>query len=130
MVNIYTDGSAKGNPGNGGYGIVMRFKGKEKEIAQGFRMTTNNRMELLAVIVALETLTTNKSPVKIYSDSKYVIDSITKKWVLARMPAPGENIYEEANTSGFVPESLNEFLNIYNHCFKILLKNSKFYSKY
>tara|TARA_B110000977_G_C11038639_1_gene478036 strand:+ start:662 stop:1126 length:465 start_codon:yes stop_codon:yes gene_type:complete len=81
MVNIYTDGSAKGNPGNGGYGIVMRFKGKEKEIAQGFRMTTNNRMELLAVIVALETLTTNKFPVKIYSDSKYVIDSITKKWV-------------------------------------------------
>ncbi|MDC0100403.1 MAG: ribonuclease HI [Crocinitomicaceae bacterium] len=81
MVNIYTDGSAKGNPGNGGYGIVMRFKGKEKEMAQGFRMTTNNRMELLAVIVALETLTTNKFPVKIYSDSKYVIDSITKKWV-------------------------------------------------
>jgi len=81
MVKIYTDGSAKGNPGNGGYGIVMRFKGKEKEIAQGFRMTTNNRMELLAVIVALETLTTNKFPVKIYSDSKYVIDSITKKWV-------------------------------------------------
>jgi ribonuclease HI len=81
MVKIYTDGSAKGNPGNGGYGIVMRFKGKEKEMAQGFRMTTNNRMELLAVIVALETLTTNKYPVKIYSDSKYVIDSITKKWV-------------------------------------------------
>ncbi|MFT6502777.1 MAG: ribonuclease HI [Crocinitomicaceae bacterium] len=81
MVKIYTDGSAKGNPGNGGYGIVMRFKGKEKEMAQGFRMTTNNRMELLAVIVALETLTTNKFPVKIYSDSKYVIDSITKKWV-------------------------------------------------
>lgn len=81
MVKIYTDGSAKGNPGNGGYGVVMRFKGKEKEMAQGFRMTTNNRMELLAVIVALETLTTNKFPVKIYSDSKYVIDSITKKWV-------------------------------------------------
>ncbi|MFT6244143.1 MAG: ribonuclease HI [Salibacteraceae bacterium] len=81
MVKIYTDGSAKGNPGNGGYGIVMRFKGKEKEMAQGFRMTTNNRMELLAVIVALETLTTNKFPVKIYSDSKYVIDSIIKKWV-------------------------------------------------
>lgn len=81
MVKIYTDGSAKGNPGNGGYGIVMRFKGKEKEMAQGFRMTTNNRMELLAVIVALETLTTNKFPVKIFSDSKYVIDSIVKKWV-------------------------------------------------
>ena len=81
MVEIYTDGSAKGNPGNGGYGIVMRFKSKEKEISQGYRMTTNNRMELIAIIVALETLTTNRYPVKIYSDSKYVIDSVVKKWV-------------------------------------------------
>ena len=56
MVNIYTDGSAKGNPGNGGYGIVMRFKGKEKELKGAFDHTTNNRMELLAVIVGLETL--------------------------------------------------------------------------
>ena len=83
MIEIYTDGSAKGNPGNGGYGIVMRFKQKEKEISQGYRMTTNNRMELMAIIVALETLTTNKYPVKIYSDSKYVIDSVVKKWVFS-----------------------------------------------
>lgn len=81
MVKIYTDGSAKGNPGNGGYGIVMEFNGKEKEMAQGYRMTTNNRMELLAVIVALESLKTNKFPVSVYSDSKYVIDSIVKGWV-------------------------------------------------
>ena len=81
MIEIYTDGSAKGNPGNGGYGVVMRFNGKEKELSQGYRMTTNNRMELMAVIVALESLKTNKHPVKIYSDSKYVIDSIVKKWV-------------------------------------------------
>ena len=81
MIEIYTDGSAKGNPGNGGYGIVMRFNGKEKELSQGYRMTTNNRMELMAVIVALESLKTNKHRVKIYSDSKYVIDSIVKKWV-------------------------------------------------
>lgn len=81
MIEIYTDGSAKGNPGNGGYGIVMRYKGKEKEIAQGFRMTTNNRMELMAIIVALESLKSNKHPVHIFSDSKYVIDAITKKWV-------------------------------------------------
>lgn len=81
VIQIFTDGSAKGNPGNGGYGIVMQFGNKEKEMAQGFRMTTNNRMELLAIIVALETLKTSKYPVKIYSDSKYVIDSITKKWV-------------------------------------------------
>ena len=81
MVEIFTDGSAKGNPGRGGYGVVMRFNGKEKELAQGFRMTTNNRMELLGVIVALETLKTNKYEVNLYSDSKYVIDAIVKGWV-------------------------------------------------
>lgn len=81
MIKIYTDGSAKGNPGNGGYGVVMKFKGKEKELSQGFRMTTNNRMELMAVIVALESLKSDKYPVSVYSDSKYVIDSIVKKWV-------------------------------------------------
>jgi len=81
MVKIYTDGSAKGNPGNGGYGIVMKWNGKVKEMSQGYRLTTNNRMELLAVIIALETLRSNKFKVKVFSDSKYVIDSITKGWV-------------------------------------------------
>ncbi len=81
MITIYTDGSALGNPGPGGYGIVMRFGDKKKEIAAGFRKTTNNRMELLAVITALENLKTNKYPVHVYSDSKYVIDSITKGWL-------------------------------------------------
>ncbi len=80
-IKIFTDGSAKGNPGPGGYGIVMRFGEKEKEISQGYRLTTNNRMELMAVIVALESLKTDKHPISIYSDSKYVIDSITKGWV-------------------------------------------------
>jgi ribonuclease HI len=80
-ICIYTDGSSKGNPGPGGYGIVMKFNGKEKEFSQGFRLTTNNRMELMAVIVALEQLKTNQYPIEIYSDSKYVIDSITKGWV-------------------------------------------------
>lgn len=83
MIEIYTDGSAKGNPGRGGYGVVMRFNGKEKELSQGFRMTTNNRMELMAVIVALESLKTNKYTVRIHSDSKYVIDSIQKGWVFS-----------------------------------------------
>lgn len=81
MITIYTDGSALGNPGPGGYGIVMRFGEKKKEISAGFRKTTNNRMELLAVITALESLKTNKYPIHIYSDSKYVIDSITKGWL-------------------------------------------------
>lgn len=82
-IEIFTDGSSKGNPGPGGYGVVLRFKEVEKEISEGFRKTTNNRMELLAVIVALESLKTTKYPVKIYSDSKYVIDAITKGWVFS-----------------------------------------------
>jgi ribonuclease HI len=80
-VKIYTDGSAKGNPGPGGYGIVMKFNDSVKEFAKGYRLTTNNRMELLAVITALENMKTNQYPIEIYSDSKYVIDSITKGWV-------------------------------------------------
>ena len=81
MIQIYTDGSAKGNPGPGGYGVVMRYNGVEKELSQGYRLTTNNRMELLAIIVALESLKTNKHAISIFSDSKYVIDSIQKGWV-------------------------------------------------
>ena len=81
IVNIYTDGSSRGNPGPGGYGVILEFQGKRKELCQGFRRTTNNRMELLAVIVGLEHLTTNKYIVCIHCDSKYVIDSITKGWV-------------------------------------------------
>jgi len=78
---IYTDGSALGNPGPGGYGILMLYKNQKKEISQGYRLTTNNRMELLAIIVALETLKVSGRDVMIYSDSKYVIDSVTKGWV-------------------------------------------------
>jgi len=80
-ILIYTDGSAKGNPGNGGYGIVMMSGTHRKELLQGFRLTTNNRMELLAVIVALENIKKEGTSVTIYSDSKYVIDSVDKKWV-------------------------------------------------
>jgi ribonuclease HI len=81
IIQIYTDGACSGNPGPGGYGVIMKFNGREKIITEGFRKTTNNRMELLSVIVALEKITTDKYPVEIYSDSKYVIDSITKGWV-------------------------------------------------
>lgn len=80
-IEIFTDGSSKGNPGPGGYGIVMRYGDKVKEYSEGFRRTTNNRMELLAVIKALEKLKRYDIPVIVYSDSKYVIDSITKGWV-------------------------------------------------
>lgn len=82
-VHIYTDGSAKGNPGNGGYGVVMELVGTphRKEFYEGFRLTTNNRMELLAVIVALEKLKKENMKALVVSDSKYVVDSVLKKWV-------------------------------------------------
>ena len=80
-IIIYTDGSAKGNPGKGGFGVILIAGKHYKEISQGFRHTTNNRMELLAVIVGLEQLKNNDSEVLVYSDSKYVVDSVEKKWV-------------------------------------------------
>ena len=82
-VHIYTDGACSGNPGNGGYGIVMEWVGKpyKKEFSEGFRLTTNNRMELLAVIMALEKLKTDNTEALVFSDSKYVVDAIEKKWV-------------------------------------------------
>ena len=80
-IHIYTDGAASGNPGPGGYGVVMLYKDKRKEISEGFKHTTNNRMELLAVIVALEHLKNLGSNVIVFSDSKYVVDAIEKKWL-------------------------------------------------
>lgn len=81
QVNIYTDGSALGNPGPGGYGIVLMAGNHYKEVKEGYRHTTNNRMELLSVIVALEMLKKPGYKVRIFSDSKYVVDSVEKKWV-------------------------------------------------
>lgn len=78
---IYTDGSSRGNPGPGGYGIVMMWGSKRKEISQGYRRTTNNRMELMGVIVALESLKKNNIPLTIYTDSKYIVDSVQKRWL-------------------------------------------------
>ena len=80
MVEIFTDGASSGNPGPGGYGVILRSGQHYKELSEGFRKTTNNRMELLAVIKGLEALKTPQA-VTIYSDSKYVIDPIEKKWI-------------------------------------------------
>ena len=80
-ITVYTDGSALGNPGPGGYGVVLQAGKHRKELSQGFELTTNNRMELLAVIVALESLIGSGSEVIVYSDSKYVVDSVVQKWV-------------------------------------------------
>jgi ribonuclease HI len=80
-ITLYTDGAARGNPGPGGYGALLIFGNHKKEISKGFRHTTNNRMELWAIIAGLEAITKREIPVTIYSDSKYVIDSITKGWL-------------------------------------------------
>lgn len=78
-VDIYTDGACSGNPGNGGYGVVMLYNGIRKELSCGYSHTTNNRMELLAVIKGLEALK-ERCRVNLYSDSKYVVDAVSKGW--------------------------------------------------
>ena len=80
-ITIYTDGAASGNPGPGGYGVVLMAGPHRKELSEGFRLTTNNRMELLAVIIGLNALRFPGSNVTIYSDSKYVVDAVEKGWV-------------------------------------------------
>lgn len=81
MIKIYTDGAAQGNPGRGGYGVIMQYKDHIRELSQGFRLTTNNRMELLAVITALGEIKKEGIPVTIYSDSEYVINAVEKGWL-------------------------------------------------
>jgi ribonuclease HI len=82
-IVIYTDGAARGNPGPGGLGVVMIYGKHRKEISEGYRLTTNNRMELLAVIRGLETLKRGDLKVKIYTDSRYVADAVNKGWIFS-----------------------------------------------
>jgi ribonuclease HI len=82
-ITLYTDGAARGNPGPGGYGVVLISGPHRKEISQGFLHTTNNRMELLAVIVGLEALKSDNCEVTVYTDSRYVVDAVEKGWVYA-----------------------------------------------
>lgn len=81
QITIYTDGAAKGNPGKGGYGVVLLSGSHRKELSDGFEKTTNNRMELLAVIIGLEALKYNGCTVTIYSDSQYVVNAVEKGWL-------------------------------------------------
>ena len=106
FIELYTDGAASGNPGPGGFGIVLKFRQHRKEISGGFKHTTNNRMELLAVIVGLESVTNSQLTVKTYSDSKYVVDAINLKWVLGWRKTGFKN---KAN-----PDLWQRFLRIYN----------------
>lgn len=80
-LTIYTDGSSRGNPGKGGYGAILMWKGVKKELSKGYRLTTNNRMELMSVIAALETLKRHKLNIVIYSDSQYVVKAVTEGWL-------------------------------------------------
>ncbi len=80
-IQLYTDGSSRGNPGPGGYGALLLFGNHRKELSQGYRRTTNNRMELLAVIAGLEAIKKNELPVTVYSDSQYVVNSVEKGWL-------------------------------------------------
>lgn len=105
MITIYTDGAARGNPGPGGYGVVMISGKHRKELSAGFRHTTNNRMELMAVIVALEAIKNDGQQVEIHSDSKYVVDSVEKKWVFG---------WEKKNFAKKMNADLwNRFLKVY-----------------
>ena len=106
-VNIFTDGACMGNPGPGGYAVVLLSGKHRKEIAQGFKYTTNNRMELLSVIVGLESLKNDGCDVTIYSDSKYVVDSVEKKWVFGWQK---KNFKDKKN-----PDLWQRFLRIYPH---------------
>jgi len=81
MIKIYTDGAAQGNPGPGGYGVILKFNDHYKELSQGYRLTTNNRMELLAVIAGLTIIKKEGIPVTIYSDSAYVVNTVEKGWL-------------------------------------------------
>ena len=80
-ITIYTDGAARGNPGPGGYGVVLLSGPHRKELSEGYKLTTNNRMELMAVIAGLEALKVPGSDVTIYTDSKYVADAVEKAWL-------------------------------------------------
>ena len=80
-IKIYTDGSSRGNPGPGGYGVILLWGGHRKELSAGFRRTTNNRMELMAVIAGLKQLKKDHLPVTIFSDSQYVVKAIEEGWL-------------------------------------------------
>lgn len=104
-IEIYTDGACSGNPGKGGYGIIMRVteKGYEKEFSEGYRLTTNNRMELLAVITALENLKSSGHDVHIYTDSKYVSDAINQKWLYGWVKKGFKNVKNPDLWRRFLP---------------------------
>ena len=81
QIHIYTDGASRGNPGPGGYGVVLMYNSHKKELSKGFKKTTNNRMELMAVIAAVQALTKIHLPITVYSDSQYVVRAVEEGWL-------------------------------------------------
>ena len=80
-IKLYTDGSSRGNPGNGGYGAILLWGSHVKELSQGYKHTTNNRMELMGVIAGLEAIKKMEVPVIVYSDSQYIVNAVEKGWL-------------------------------------------------
>lgn len=112
-LKIYTDGASRGNPGPGGYGAILIWGQTRKEIAAGYRLTTNNRMELLAVISALEMLARDGLDIEIFSDSKYVVEAVEKGWVLGWEK---KDFKDKKN-----PDLWKRFLNLYRrHTIKFI----------
>ncbi|MEK9601532.1 MAG: ribonuclease HI [Bacteroidota bacterium] len=96
IIEIFTDGSSLGNPGPGGYGVIIKYREKQKKLSAGYKLTTNNRMELMAVIQAIKMLNdfAKEKEIVIYSDSKYVIHAVEKKWVFGWVK---KNFKDKAN---------------------------------
>ena len=92
QITIYTDGACSGNPGKGGWAAILLYKGHRKDLSKGYRLTTNNRMELMAVIEALKSIKNKDIPVVVYSDSQYVVDSINKGYIYNWMKKNFKNV--------------------------------------
>lgn len=111
-VTIYTDGACSGNPGKGGFGVVLNYMGKKKEISKGYRCTTNNRMEIMAALAGLSAL---KEPCKVvlYSDSKYLVDSVNKGWIASWQKNGWKNSKKEKVKNRELFEELIELMNVH-----------------
>jgi ribonuclease HI len=112
-VTIYTDGACSGNPGKGGFGVILNYMGRIKEISEGFECTTNNRMEIMAALTGLNAL---KEPCKVilYSDSKYLVDSVNQKWIDSWQKNGWKNSKREKVKNKELFEELIRLLNIHD----------------
>lgn len=111
-VSIYTDGACSGNPGKGGFGVILNYMGKKKEISKGYKCTTNNRMEIMAALAGLNAL---KEPCKVilYSDSKYLVDSVNKGWIASWQKNGWKNSKKEKVKNRELFEELIELMNVH-----------------